>query len=61
ARVIEAPAEAGQEFGELRLLLGGDVAYRAPLVALADVEEAGVFSRMGDFVYLFFASLFSSD
>lgn len=61
ARVIEAPAEAGQEFGELRLLLGGDVAYRAPLVALADAGEAGVFSRMGDFIYLFFGSLFSSD
>ena len=61
AKVIEAPARAGQEFGELRLLLGDELTYSAPLVALADAEEAGVFSRMGDFIYLFFGSLFSSD
>lgn len=61
AKVIEAPARAGQEFGELRLLLGDELTYSAPLVALADAEEAGVFSRMGDFIYLFFSSLFSSD
>ena len=61
AMVIEAPASAGQEFGELRLLLGDEVTYRAPLVALADAEEAGVFSRMGDFIYLFFGSLISGD
>ena len=61
AKVIKAPAAAGQEIGELRLKLGEDVAYRAPLVALADAEEAGVFSQMGDFIYLFFSDLFSSD
>ena len=60
ARIVEAPAGTGQEFGELRLLLGEEVAYRAPLVALADAPSAGVFSRMGDFVYLFFRGLFSS-
>lgn len=61
AKLIEAPAKAGEEFGELRLKLADEVVYRAPLVALVDSAEAGMFSRMGDFIYLFFGSLFSSD
>jgi D-alanyl-D-alanine carboxypeptidase (penicillin-binding protein 5/6) len=61
ARVIEAPVEQGQEFGELRLLLGDELVYSAPLVALAPAEEAGIFSRFGDAVYLFFSNMFSGD
>ena len=34
AKVIEAPVSAGDEFGELRLRLGEEVVYTAPLVAL---------------------------
>lgn len=61
ARLIEAPVNEGQEFGELRLLLDEELIYSAPLVALGAVEEAGLFSRLGDGFYLFFHNLFSSD
>jgi D-alanyl-D-alanine carboxypeptidase (penicillin-binding protein 5/6) len=61
ARLIEAPVNEGQEFGELRLLLDEELIYSAPLVALGAVEEAGFFSRLGDGIYLFFHTLFSSD
>ena len=54
AKVIEAPVAKGDDFGELRLNLHGEVVYRAPLVALNAAEEAGIFSRIGDGVYLFF-------
>ena len=47
---LEAPLEAGQEIGVLRLILEDETIYSAPLVALQAVEEAGVFSRFGDFI-----------
>jgi len=61
ARVIEAPVTEGQEFGELRLLLDDELVYSAPLVALTAAEQAGIFSRMGDGIYLFFHNLISGD
>lgn len=60
-KVIEAPINAGDELGELRLALEGEVVYRAPLIALGEMEEAGVFARMSDFVYLFFKQLLTFD
>ena len=61
ARIIEAPVALGQEFGELRLLLNDELVYRAPLVALTAVAEAGLFSRFGDGIYLLFRNMFSGD
>lgn len=61
ARVIEAPVTAGDEFGELRLRLDGKTVHRAPLVALQAAPEAGMFSRLGDAIYLFFANLISGE
>ena len=55
AKLLEAPLEAGDELGELRVSLGGEELHRAPLVALASVAEAGVFSRMMDFFAILFA------
>jgi serine-type D-Ala-D-Ala carboxypeptidase (penicillin-binding protein 5/6) len=60
-RVIEAPIEAGQKIGELRLRLGDETVHKAPLVALSDAQAGGLFSRIGDGVYLFFRNLFSND
>ena len=60
-RVIEAPIQAGEELGELRLVLDDETIYRAPLVALTAVGEAGIFTRLGHAVYLFFSSLLSGD
>jgi len=61
ARVIEAPVTQGQQFGELRLKFDDETIHRAPLVALGDAEEAGLFSRLGDGVYLFFTNLMSDE
>ena len=61
ARVIEAPIAKGAEFGELRLSLHDEIVYRAPLIALETAEEAGIFSRLGDAIYLFFASFAASE
>jgi len=56
---IEAPVQEGQEIGSLRLSLQGETVMEVPLVALAGVEEAGLFSRLLDFVRLLFVNLFS--
>lgn len=61
ASVIKAPVTAGDEFGTLRLALGGETVYEAPLVALAAVEEGGLFTQIGDFFRLLFADLLASE
>jgi D-alanyl-D-alanine carboxypeptidase (penicillin-binding protein 5/6) len=61
ARVIEAPVEEGQRFGELRLKLEDETVYRAPLVALAAAPQGGIFSRLWDAVYLFFHNLIAGE
>lgn len=58
---LEAPLAKGDEVGELLMTLGDEVLYRAPLITLEEVPEAGMFGRMGDFVSLFFANLFGGD
>lgn len=55
---LEAPVAKGEDIGELRLKLDDQVLYTAPLIALEEVPEAGLFERMGDFIYLFFSRLF---
>jgi len=59
--LIEAPLSKGEEIGELRLTLNGEVISRSPLIALSDATEAGFFSRVGQSISLFFRDLFSSD
>lgn len=54
---LEAPISAGDEVGELVLRLDDEAVYRAPLIALESGVEAGVFSRAGDAVTLFFKDL----
>lgn len=61
ARVIEAPVEKGEQFGELRLSLEGETVHRAPLVALTDAEAGGIFSRLWDGTYLFFYNLIAGE
>jgi serine-type D-Ala-D-Ala carboxypeptidase (penicillin-binding protein 5/6) len=61
ARVIEAPVEQGQEFGEVRLKLDGKTVQRIPLVALQAVEEGNIFSRLFDAIHLFFRNLLADD
>ena len=58
---LEAPLVAGQIVGRLTLVLADEVIYEADVVTLLDVPEAGVFSRLGDFVFLLFESMFGND
>ena len=60
-KLLEAPVIVGQEVGEIKLRLGDEIIYEAPLVALEAVPEAGFVGRTTDFVYLFFSQLFGSD
>lgn len=52
--LIEAPIEAGTKLGELRLVAAEEEVARVPLIALARVEEKGIFGRMWDSVLLMF-------
>jgi len=54
ARIVKAPLNAGDEFGELRVLLGDELVLKVPLVAMQSVAEAGFFTRAWQGVYLFF-------
>lgn len=56
---IEAPITAGQTLGEFRVTWEGDDVFTAPLVALAEVEQAGFFARLWDSVVIFFSGLFA--
>ena len=51
---FEAPVRKGDVLGTIELKLGGENLYSGNVVALATVEEAGVFSRLGDYIYLLF-------
>ena len=54
---LEAPLEKGMEVGSLRVILEDEVLLQAPLVTYRNIDEAGIFDRLYDAVYLFFASL----
>ncbi len=57
--VIKAPIAAGDLLGEVEVKLGDEVVQTAPLVALTDVEPAGLFGRLWDSIRLFFYGLFN--
>ena len=58
---LEAPIAAGAQVGEIRLTLDDELLYSAPLQTLQGVSESNFFSRLGDSIYLFYASIFSDD
>ncbi len=60
-KLLEAPLSRGDQVGEITLTLAEDVLYRAPLLVLEDVPEAGIFGRFGDFVGLFFSQVFGGE
>ncbi|AJQ94517.1 D-alanyl-D-alanine carboxypeptidase family protein [Gynuella sunshinyii] len=57
--VIEAPVRKGDILGSLVVKMDDEVVYEKPLVALQDVEQAGFFSRIFDYIALFFHNLFN--
>ena len=59
--VLEAPLAVGDKVGEVQIRLHDDVIYKAPLVALEAVAQGGLFSRLSDYVELFFRQLLAGD
>lgn len=57
--VIEAPIALGETLGRLLVELDGEVIVDQEIVALADVEQGGIFKRLWDWIKLFFIGLFS--
>jgi serine-type D-Ala-D-Ala carboxypeptidase (penicillin-binding protein 5/6) len=58
-RSIKAPIAAGDVLGQVEVRDGEEIVHTAPVVALADVEEAGIFGRLWDSIRLFFYGLFN--
>ena len=58
---LEAPIAVATQVGEIRLTLDDELLYSAPLQTLQAVEESNFFSRLGNSIYLFYASIFSDD
>lgn len=56
---IKAPLTDKQELGRLSVSYEGDSILDLPLVTDRAIEEAGIFSRLWDFIALFFTGLFS--
>ena len=56
---ISAPITAGQILGSLEITLDGKTMTQVPLVAEKDIAEAGFFSRLFDWILLFFTQLLS--
>src|SRR5690554_4649031 len=56
---IKAPIARGDVLGQVEVKLGAEVVHTGPLVALADVESAGLFGRLWDSIRLFFYGLFN--
>lgn len=57
--VIKAPVKQGLEYGRIQVALEGKTLVDKPLVAMEDVEEAGLLARLWDHIKLFFFSLFN--
>jgi D-alanyl-D-alanine carboxypeptidase (penicillin-binding protein 5/6) len=55
---IRAPISKGETLGSVVVSLDGEVLLDRPLVALNDVEQAGLFKRLWHRIRLFFAGLF---
>ena len=51
---LTAPIEAGTLLGSVTVSMNGEVLVELPLVALADVAEAGFWQRIGDGIGLWF-------
>lgn len=56
---IKAPIAVGQALGKLKVMLGDQVYYDGPAVALQAVEAGSWLKQLMDWLHLFFLSLFS--
>nr|WP_281258131.1 serine hydrolase [Zobellella taiwanensis] len=58
-QALKAPLAKGQPVGTLHLRLSGQDVATVPLVALEDIEQGGLFSRLVDYIKLLIQGLFS--
>jgi len=58
---LTAPVHGGSALGQLLVELDGEPLVSRPLVALADVEQAGFFGRASDSVRMWFGGLFGGN
>ena len=56
---IQAPIRAGAQLGNLIIRLGDDIITQKPLVALENIEQAGIFKSIWHSLVMFFINLFS--
>ena len=56
---IKAPVSAGQEIGRVKISLNDEPMVDVPLVAEKDIAQAGILSRLFDWILLFFTQLLS--
>ncbi|CZF85550.1 serine hydrolase [Grimontia marina] len=57
-KTLEAPIAKGDVVGKLYYQVDGEDIAEYPLVALNDVQEGGLFSRLMDYIIMFFKNLF---
>ncbi|MGF1887479.1 D-alanyl-D-alanine carboxypeptidase [Photobacterium profundum] len=55
---LMAPIAIGDNVGSIFYQVNGEDVAEVPLVALETVEEGGIFSRLVDYIKMFFANLF---
>ncbi len=55
---LTAPIKKGEKLGTLTFTLDNEAIYKVPLVALEDVNEGGMFSKLWDHVYMTVAGWF---
>ncbi len=55
---LKAPIAAGQVVGTAKVVLGDQVFYDGPVVAMAVVERGSLLKRLMDWLHLFFLALF---
>lgn len=55
---LKAPINKGDIVGKLYYQLDGEDVAQYPLMALEDVKEGGIFSRLWDYIVLLFKGLF---
>ncbi|MFP2770726.1 serine hydrolase [Oceanisphaera sp. KMM 10153] len=58
-KTLKAPLAKGEQVGTLHLKLDGKDVMTMPLVALEEVEQGGVFSRLIDYIKLLVQDLFN--
>ena len=55
---VTAPIQNGDVLGSAIIRLNGEILLEKPLIALNDVEEAGLFKRLWHHILRFFSNLF---